>query len=414
MREQKGYLFHRYASWFVRFMDDVRQPDGTIKRKLVCKKLDVPYGGEYRTKNSVALFVKELLAPINSGRLNPESTQTVTEFVECIYFPEFVNRQLRASTQKQYRDIWSAHLKGRLGKVTLRDFRTVHGEQLLSNIARQTNLGRNSLRHLKAFLSGVFKQAKRLGILDGVNPMQDVSIPKAPEPEETYAYSLSEVKVMLACLKDDFVAWIVILCAALTGLRKGEIRGLEWEDFDGKELRVMRSVWNSTVSEPKTRKSRAPIPVVKQLADALEQHRQRLGELAVGPIFQAGNGKPLNLNNLVRRVIVPALSRCAVCGKREDEHKPEGHLFERDNSLPLWHGWHAFRRGLATNLHALGVDDKTIQGILRHSNVGLTMNVYVKSVSESQVSAMDSLSEKFSKTDETCNVLAPSERKVVN
>src|SRR5215472_10700384 len=135
MREQKGYLFHRYASWFVRFMDDVRQPDGTIKRKLVCKKLDVPYGGEYRTKNSVALFVKELLAPINSGRLNPESTQTVTEFVECIYFPEFVNRQLRASTQKQYSDIWSAHLKGRLGKVTLRDFRTVHGEQLLANIA---------------------------------------------------------------------------------------------------------------------------------------------------------------------------------------------------------------------------------------------------------------------------------------
>jgi integrase len=68
-------------------------------------------------------------------------------------------------------------------------------------------------------------------------------------------------------------------------------------------------------------------------------------------------------------------------------------------SLPEWHGWHAFRRGLATNLHALGVDDKTIQAILRHSNVGLTMNVYVKSVSESQVNAMDALSEKL----EICN-----------
>lgn len=55
----------------------------------------------------------------------------------------------------------------------------------------------------------------------------------------------------------------------------------------------------------------------------------------------------------------------------------------------------AFRRGLATNLHALGVDDKTIQAILRHSKVGLTMNLYVKSVSESQVSAMDTLSEKL-------------------
>ena len=109
-------------------------------------------------------------------------------------------------------------------------------------------------------------------------------------------------------------------------------------------------------------------------------------------------------DNLVRRVIVPALSRCAVCKKAESEHKPEAHLFQRDDSLPRWHGWHAFRRGLATNLHALGVDDKTIQAILRHSDVGLTMNVYVKSVNESQVTAMDSLSEKL----ETCTVLAPS------
>jgi len=86
------------------------------------------------------------------------------------------------------------------------------------------------------------------------------------------------------------------------------------------------------------------------------------------PIFQAGNCKPLNLDNLARRVIATASS---------------------------WHGWHAFRRGLATNLHALGVDDKTIQAILRHSRIGLTQNVYIKAVSESQISAMDVLSERI-------------------
>jgi len=56
-----------------------------------------------------------------------------------------------------------------------------------------------------------------------------------------------------------------------------------------------------------------------------------------------------------------------------------------------WHGWHAFRRGLATNLHSLGIDGKTIQAILRHSTLALTMNIYVKSVSESQTNALDSL-----------------------
>jgi integrase len=84
-------------------------------------------------------------------------------------------------------------------------------------------------------------------------------------------------------------------------------------------------------------------------------------------------------------------------------------MFRLDETLP-WHGWHAFRRGLATNLHALGVDDKTIQAILRHCNIGLTMNVYIKSVNESQVSAMDALSENL----ETCNDLAMNQTRQLN
>jgi integrase len=252
-------------------------------------------------------------------------------------------------------------------------FRTIHGQQLLNDIARQAALSKNSLKHIKSFLSGIFGEAKRLDVLNAFNPMQGTKIPEAPESEETYAYSLDEVKRMLAVLSEP--AWTVVLSAAVTGLGKGEIRGLYWEDFDGKELSVRRSVWNSVVSEPKTKRSKAPIPAVKQLADALEAHRLRMGKLAVGPIFQAGNGSHLNLENLARRVIIPALSRCAVCRKAESEHKPEGHVFQLDKSLPRWHGWHAFRRGLATNLHQLGVADKTIQAILRHSNVGLTMNI---------------------------------------
>jgi integrase len=152
---------------------------------------------------------------------------------------------------------------------------------------------------------------------------------------------------------------------------------------------------------------------VKQLADALEAHKLRLGKLAQPnlPIFQAGNGKPLNLDNLVRRVIVPALTRCAVCGQPESEHAKDGHAFKLDTSIPHWRGWHSFRRGLATNLHTLGVDDKTIQAILRHSNVALTINVYIKSVTESQVSAMDVLEAKFS---ETSNNLPTRSQRHVN
>ena len=71
---------------------------------------------------------------------------------------------------------------------------------------------------------------------------------------------------------------------------------------------------------------------------------------------------------------------------------------------------HAFRRGLATNLHVLGVDDKTIQAILRHSNIAITQNIYIKSVTELQVSAMDTLSENLG----TCNDLATNPKGPVN
>ena len=173
-------------------------------------------------------------------------------------------------------------------------------------------------------------------------------------------------------------------------------------------------MWNSTVNEPKTSRSKAPVPVIRQLGEALEAHRLRCGILAdpPSPIFQAGNGKPLNLDNLVRRHVLPALTRCSDCGKAKDQHLRETHAFELDKTLPSWHGWHAFRRGLATNLHKLGVADKTIQAILRHSNMALTVNVYIKSVAEAEVNAMDALG--VSLENETNNNLATLENVRVN
>ncbi len=102
-RQQSGYVFRRGKSWFVRYCDDVLQPDRTVKRKLVCKKLDVAYKNEdgtlteYRTVASVKPFAQEILAPVNAGLLNPQSTMLVADFVEKIYLPEFVEKQLRAS-----------------------------------------------------------------------------------------------------------------------------------------------------------------------------------------------------------------------------------------------------------------------------------------------------------------------------
>jgi hypothetical protein len=51
------------------------------------------------------------------------------------------------------------------------------------------------------------------------------------------------------------------------------------------------------------------------------------------------------------------------------------------------------RGGLATNLHDLGVDDKTIQAILRHANVAVTQAAYIKTLPAQSIAAMQQLEE---------------------
>jgi integrase len=183
-------------------------------------------------------------------------------------------------------------------------------------------------------------------------------------------------------------AYTIVAVAAFLGLRRAEIRGLEWPDYTGEEIRIMRSVWESVTNEPKTRRSKAPVLVIPALARILDAYREQCGKPESGPMFASEAKTPLNLNNLLNRVILPALNRREVCRKERTEHVQADHEFKRDVLRPEWHGWHAFRRGLATNLHLLGVNDKTIQAILRHSNIATTMNIYVKTVSEVSTAAM--------------------------
>jgi integrase len=106
--------------------------------------------------------------------------------------------------------------------------------------------------------------------------------------------------------------------------------------------------------------------VIAQLGRRLDYHRQLSGSPANGLMFLSPAGKPVNLDALASDVIVPAVTKAEIG----------------------WHGWHAFRRGLATNLHRLGVPDKIIQRILRHSNVAVTQNCYIKTADLDAAAAM--------------------------
>jgi len=98
---------------------------------------------------------------------------------------------------------------------------------------------------------------------------------------------------------------------------------------------------------------------------------------------------------------------------QQAEHGKLTHKYERNSVLPKWHGWHAFRRGLATNLHRLGVDDLTIQRILRHSNVAVTQACYIKTVPIAAKEAMQKLEAALNDTNVTPKQPLPTQKAVM-
>ena len=152
---QHGSLRKHHGAWTLFYYDSVFADGQRIRKKMSKKLADV--SPEYPTKRSVLLLAEKILQPINAGTQVAESSLTVLNFVENVYLPH-VKRELRASTYKDYNDIFRVHLKNRLGQTRLRDFRVVNGQRLMREI---TGIGHTSLLRVKSFLSGTFKHARR-------------------------------------------------------------------------------------------------------------------------------------------------------------------------------------------------------------------------------------------------------------
>jgi hypothetical protein len=174
------------------------------------------------------------------------------------------------------------------------------------------------------------------------NPARLIKIPRAPEGDETHSYSLRDVETMLAVLPEPAAA--VCAVAAFAGVRRSELRGVRWEDYDREQIMVMRSIWEGFTNDPKTKRSKSPVPVIPRLQAILAGNKLACGNPKSGPMFANGAGKPANLNNILNRKIWPVLNRCGVCRQSKLSHNAVevSHEYVRDGSLPKWHGFHSF------------------------------------------------------------------------
>jgi integrase len=362
VRYQKGCLYRECGAWFVRYRESVRQKDGSTRISRRSKRLGSVES--FPRSADVEPLRVSFMQKINHDRSNGGCCMTLDEFVDCSYLP-WVESERRASTSKGYREIWENHMSARIGSLRVRDVRTVHVGRMLRAIAAEHDLAKNTLQHLKSVLSGIFTFAKNEGAFDGANPVQGALLPsRAREAKETFAYDLSQIIRILDVL--PLRPKSAVATASFVGLREGELRGVEWEDYNGTEMTVSRSIWKSVINRPKTRASRNSVPVIPALATILNEYRMSMHNPNSGVIFHSGDGRPMAMDKLAQNVIRPAIGAVG---------------------LP-WYGWHGFRRAIASNLYALGADDKVVQRVLRHAKPHVTKERYIKVFDPAVLEAM--------------------------
>ena len=400
--------------WFARWR--TVQPDGTAKH---CSVRLMARSAEFRSKSDVRnsdqykavaarigggqtdeKHAKLLLAVAEArGKVRPDTADAavvqrvvsddaandmlLTTFVEEKYFP-YAEANLRGKTLREYRSIWKRYdIAQRVAGLRVCDFRTKHGSEILEGIAAEHDICKSTVQRVKFMLSAIFVLAMNRGLCD-VNPMRGVMLPKVRGSRQTYAYDLEEVLAVLR-LPFDASTKAAIGIAAFAALRESEIAGLEWGDYDGDTITVQRSIdrVNGAANPPKTIKSAAPVPVIPTLKRLLDSHKATVPLMPNGepmpdaPIFVGVRQRYADLDKMALRVIRPVLKSAGL----------------------KWWGWHAFRRGVASNLFQLGADELTVQRILRHSKVNVTRERYIKVRDERVETAMAVFEEAIAKSN---------------
>jgi integrase len=324
---------------------------------------------EFKTQKEREKAAREQLAKLPATSPKELRSVSLSEFIERGYLPH-AKEAVRNCTYGEYVGMFNRHLKNR-AKKPLRHYDMPQAQELLDEIA-DPSMSITTLRHIRAFLSGVFRYAKKKGLYNGENPVRDCTLATGLKaPRQTAAYTLAEVNKVLADSGLDPEAKAIAATAAFSGLRRSEIAGLRWKDWEGDQLHVRQTVFNHVVNPPKSAASKNWVPVTPQLKEALEAykaHRLATDEFGLMDDPTARMFR-YTLDHYGRKHIAAAFKRAGV----------------------EWRGYHAFRRGVATALHEAGVSDLTIQRICRHSSLVTTQQSYIKIRDHAVESAMEVL-----------------------
>ena len=306
------------------------------------------------TKAEVRGKLAELRRQIDGGATKIDRRLTVKQQAERWLTEMLPTRDVKASTERSYRDIVNHYVIPTWGSTPLARLSPVDVERGLGRLAKQ-GYSRSTVRHAKHLLGFICDDAEREGLILR-NPCRSARLPKTKDPRPRKAMTPDQAQQLLVYLDASPLETPVRL-ALITGMRLGELLALRWDDLSLKTAQP-----TLTVRKSKTPRGRRVIPLARWSVPMLRAHRvaQVEAALALGPAW-SDNG-----------LVFPS-----EVGTPWD-HANFRHRFQkacRDAGIGQWTP-HELRHTTASWLISEGVPLKEVADTLGHASITVTADVY--------------------------------------
>lgn len=307
----------------------------------------------------------ELRGKVAKGVRVPPANARFAEAAEGWYAS---TEHLRPWTRIQYRATLDNELLPRFGKRRLREIQLDDVLAFIRTLAAR-NLSRSTIENYLLPLSGTFKHAMRTGLAN-TNPCllldKRRDIPQTKTPTAAYEWSDTEISALLKASEElasnparyDYTP--VLRVAIGTGLRLGELLGLQWGDIDldTAVLHVKRQYSRTgELAPPKTPKALRRVPLAPDVVSLLR--RQRISSSFSQDhdiVFANSKGRPLEHRNVQRRAFEAARDLAGI---------------------PKTVTFHDLRHAFASIAAHRGVPVSVLSAVMGHRDVGVTQGVYM-------------------------------------
>ncbi len=365
---------------------------GKIKRKSFSGK----------TIKEVRAKEKDYYASLKNGTFIEPNKILFGEWMDN-WLKNFKYGLVEARTYDYYESHVKIHLKPQLGYIKLQDLKTEHIQKMYNSLFNNGNgISASTVKHIHVTIKQCLEKAVELNYINK-NPSKYCILPKDGKEIKRKVFNSDEILKIMEVLDFSNTYDVLIMLDFVSGLRKGEIIALTWEDIDfDNERLIVNKVFSQIklrdengddiktddgnrfkyvfiTKTPKTTSSNRVIPIPKNIIPILKKHKLKTAEINLkhgipnnenSLVFPSEVGTKLNPENITRRWI-SILNKVGVD----------------------YLNFHCIRHTFATQLLEKDVNVKSIQDLLGHSSIRTTLDIYSHVSQDSKKDAISKLND---------------------